>query len=142
MHEQEHQEQDGVMDPKRFLDHTTRVYMNRKRLTTIFDAKEHWVFAMTAECGSTVIKLNQLHVERCGSAIEIIVACCLRDGPAFFMFPKENLAYYEIAELLGIEVSASQEQAEQMSYFTLAMVDPKPLSDDLKVWVHHDPLLN
>lgn len=43
------------------------------------------------------------------------------------MFPKEHLAFHEIRERLDNEVAGSQEQAEQMSYFTLAMQDPKPL---------------
>jgi hypothetical protein len=142
MEEHEHQEPDEVMDPKRFLDHTVQVHMNRKRLTAIFDAKQHWVFAMTAECGSIVLALNQLHQERCGDTIPMIVACCVNDCPAFFLFPKAHLAFYEIGELLDIDVAGSQAQAEQMAYFTLAMQDPTPLSDALAVWVDHDPIAN
>jgi hypothetical protein len=29
-----------------------------------------------------------------------------------------------------------------MHYFTLAMQDPKPLSDALHIWIHQDHLMN
>jgi hypothetical protein len=58
------------------------------------------------------------------------------------MFPKESLAFYEIEALLEVHVADSKEEAEQMHYFTLAMQDPKPLSDALHIWVHQDHLLS
>jgi hypothetical protein len=129
------------MDPKRFLSHEIRVHLQRTRLTDCFDAKQHWVFAMTAECGSIVLALNQLHEERCGATIPtMIVACGVPNYPAFFLFPKENLAFYEISTWLDITVADSQEQAAQMSYFTLAMQDPKPLGDALAGWLYRDHL--
>jgi len=136
------EQDEEVMDPRKFLSHELRVHLQRKRLTDCFDEKQHWVFAMTAECGSTVLALNQLHEERCGASIPMIVACCVKDAPAFLLFPKESLAYYEIGELLDVQVANSKEEAEQMAYFTLAMQDPTPLSDALLVWVYKDPIVN
>jgi hypothetical protein len=135
-------ERDAVMDPKRFLGHAVRVHMKRQHLTQVFDRKTHWVFAMTHECGEIALRLNELHEERCGTHIEIVVACCLDNGPAFLLFPKENLSYYEITELLGVHVAGSKEEAEKMHYLTLAMQDPTPLSEALNVWVHTDHLLS
>jgi hypothetical protein len=131
-----------VMHPRRFLDHATRVHLKRQHLTAIFDAKQHWVFAMTGECVEMALRLGTLHVERCGTPIEMIAVCCLKHLPVFFLFPKEHLAFYEIEALLEVHVAGSQAEAEQMHYFTLAMHDPKPLSDALQVWVHQDHLLN
>jgi hypothetical protein len=133
---------DEVMDPKRFLGHAVRVHMKRQHLTEIFDQRTHWVFAMTHECGAIALRLNELHEERCGTQIEIVVACCLDHGPAFLLFPKAHLSYYEITELLDVQVAGSQAEAEQMYYFTLAMQDPRPLSEALDVWVHVDHLLS
>jgi hypothetical protein len=131
-----------VMDPRRFLGHAVRVHMKRQHLTQVFDQKTHWVFAMTHECGAIAWQLNQLHEERCGGNIEIVVACCLVGVPAFLLFPKEHLSYDEITELLDVQVAGSQAEAEQMHYFTLAMQDPAPLSEALNVWVHIDHLLS
>jgi hypothetical protein len=133
---------EDVMDPKRFLGHAVRVHMKRQHLTEIFDRKTHWVFAMTHECGAIAFQLNQLHEERCGTPIEILVACCLDGNPAFLLFPKASLSYHEITELLGMRVAGSQAAAEKMHYFTLAMHDPTPLSASLSVWVHIDHLLS
>jgi hypothetical protein len=131
-----------VMDPKRFLSHAVRVHTKRQHLTEIFDQKTHWVFAMTHECGAIALRLNALHEERCGTHIEIVVACCLDNGPAFLLFPKESLSYDEITELLDVHVANSKAEAEQMHYFTLAMQDPTPLSEALNAWVHIDHLLS
>jgi hypothetical protein len=97
---------------------------------------------MTGECGAIAVRLGALHVERCGRHIDMLPVCCLKDVPAFLMFPKEHLSYDEITELLEVPAASSQAEAEQMHYFTLARQDPKPLSDALHVWVHHDHLLN
>ena len=137
-----HAQPEEVMDPKRFLSHTVRVHTKRQHLTEIFDRKAHWVFAMTHECGAIALRLNQLHEERCGTGIEIVVACCLANGSAFLLFPKESLSYYEITELLEVQVAGSKEEAEKMHYFRLAMQDPTPLSEALNVWVHIDHLLS
>jgi hypothetical protein len=142
MEDHETQEHHAVMEPKRFLGHAVNVHMKRRHLTEIIARKEHWIFAMTSECAQTVLQLNRLHQERCGTPIEMVVACCLESGPAFFLFPKESLAYYEIGELLNIEVADSKEQAEKMKYFVLSAQDPKPLDDILRVWLHQDHLLN
>jgi hypothetical protein len=131
-----------VVDPKRFLSHTVRVHTKRQHLTEIFDQKTHWVFAMTHECHEIAVQLNALHEERCGTPIEILVACCLDGHPAFLLFPKASLSYDEITELLGMHVAGSQDAAEKMHYFTLAMQDPTPLSEALHVWVHIDHLLS
>jgi hypothetical protein len=133
---------EDVMDPKRFLGHAVRVHMKRQHLTEIFDRKTHWVFAMTHECGAIALQLNQLHEARCGTPIEIVVACCLDHVPAFLLFPRESLSYYEITELLDVHVAGSQAEAEQMHYFTLAMQDPTPLSQALNIWVHIDHRLS
>jgi hypothetical protein len=130
------------MDPKRFFDHATRVHLMRQSLTEIFDAKQHWVFAMTGECVEIAIRIGTLHVERCGAPIDMIAVCCLNKVPVFFLFPKASLAFDEIDALLEIHVAGSQAEAEQMHYFTLAMHDPTPLRDALQVWVHQDHLLN
>jgi hypothetical protein len=135
-------EREAVMDPKRFLSHTVRVHEKRQHLTEIFDRKAHWVFAMTHESGAIALRLNELHEERCGTQIEIVVACCLNNVPAFLLFLKENLSYYEITELLDVQVAGSKEEAEKMHYFTLAMQDPTPLSQALNIWVHVDHLLS
>jgi hypothetical protein len=135
-------QRDAVMDPKRFLSHTVRVHEKRQHLTQVFDRKTHWVFAMTHECGAIALRLNALHKERCGTHFEIVVACCLDHVPAFLLFPKENLSYDEITELLDVHVAGSQAEAEQMHYFTLAMQDPTPLSEALNAWVHIDHLLS
>jgi hypothetical protein len=137
-----HTQPDEVMDPKRFLSHTLRVHAKRRHLTETFDRKTHWVFAMTHECHAIALRLNELHEERCGTPIEIVIACCLNGGPAFLLFPKEHLSYDEITELLDVHVAGSQAEAEKMHYFTLAMQDPTPLSEALHVWVHTDHLLS
>ena len=140
---EQHKAQDPeVMEPKFFIDHSTRVHVNRQRLADIFDAKQHWVFVMTRECVTIVLELAKLHYERCGEHLNLIPVCCLESTPAFFMFPKEHLAFYEIGELLNIEVADIQEQAEKMKYFVLSAQDPKPLDDVLRVWLHQDHLLN
>ena len=118
------------------------MHTKRQRLRDVFAGKAHWVFAMTHECSEIALQLNELHEERCGTQIEIVVACCLNGVPAFLLFPKENLSYYEITELLGVHVAGSKEEAEKMHYFTLAMQDPTPLSEALNVWVHTDHLLS
>jgi hypothetical protein len=41
-----------------------------------------------------------------------------------------------------METLECKEEAEKMHYFTLAMQDPKPLSDALQIWVHQDHLMN
>jgi hypothetical protein len=133
---------DEVMDPKQFLSHTVRVHAKRQRLRDVFDGKAHWVFAMTHECSDIAVQLNQLHEERCGTEIEILVACCLVGNPAFLLFPKTSLSYDEISELLGMHVAGSQDAAEQLHYVTLGRHDPRPLSEALNVWVHIDHLLS
>jgi hypothetical protein len=131
-----------VMDTTRFLDHPTCMYLRRTHLTDIFDQKQHWVFAMTAQCGAIALQLNQLHMDRCGGPIEMVIACCVKGCPAFFLFPKESLAYGEITELLDVQVAGSQAEAERMAYFVLAMEDPGPLSQLLHVWVHQEHFLS
>jgi hypothetical protein len=131
-----------VMDPKRFLSHTVRVHTKRQHLTQVFDQHTHWVFAMTHECRAIALQLNQLHEERCGGNIDIVVACCLPGNPAFLLFPRAHLSYDEITELLDGPVAGSQAEAEKMHYFTLAMQDPAPLSEALNAWVHIDHLLS
>jgi hypothetical protein len=141
--DEEYQSQEpDVMDHKRFLDHPTRVHLMRQRLTDIFDAKQHWVFAMTGECTEIAVRIATLHAKRCGTHIDMLPVCCLQHTPVFFMFPKESLAFYEIESLLEVQVAGSKAEAEQMHYFTLAMQDPKPLSEALQVWIHHDHLMN
>jgi hypothetical protein len=141
--DEEGQTQDPeVMHTRKFLDHPTRVHLMRQRLTAIFDAKQHWVFAMTGECTEIAVRIGALHVERCGTHITMMPVCCLQYVPAFFLFPKESLAFDEIEALLEVQVADSQAEAEQMHYFTLAMQDPKPLSDALQIWIHQDHLMN
>jgi hypothetical protein len=135
-------QRDAVMDPKRFLSHTVRVHEKRQRLRDVFDGKAHWVFAMTQECSEIAVRLNELHEERCGTEIEILVACCLVGNPAFLLFPKASLSYDEISELLGVHVAGSHAAAEQRHYFTLDRHDPTLLSEALNVWVHTDHLLS
>jgi hypothetical protein len=143
MDEDAHQDQpDEMIDPKRFLSHTVRVHAKRRHLTETFDRHTHWVFAMTHECHEIALQLNALHEERCGTPIEILVACCLAGPPAFLLFPKAHLSYDEITELLGMRVAGNQDAAEMRHYFTLAMDDPTPLSEALNVWVHIDHLLS
>jgi hypothetical protein len=131
-----------VIDTKRFLDHPTRVHLMRQRLTAIFDAKQHWVFAMTGECSDIAVRIGVLHVERCETHIDPIPVCCLKDLPVFLIFPKEYLAFYEIEALLGVQVARSKAEAEQMHYFAVAMQDARPLHDALQLWIHHDHLMN
>jgi hypothetical protein len=76
---------------------------------------------MTAQCGAMALQLNQLYMDRCGAPIEMVIACCVKDCPAFFLFPKQSLAYYEINELLDVQVAESKAQAERMAYFPLAV---------------------
>jgi hypothetical protein len=143
MDEGAHQAQpDEVMDPQRFLSHAVRVHTKRQHLTAIFDQHTHWVFAMTHECGEIALQLNALHEERCGTPIDIVVACCLNGVPAFLLFPKAHLSYDEITELLDVQVAGGQAEAERMYYFTLAMGDPTPLNDALHVWIHQDHLMS
>jgi hypothetical protein len=142
MEEADHTQGPDVMDTGRFLDHPTRMYLRRKHLTDIFDAKQHWVFAMTGECVEIAVRIGALHVERCGTPIDMVPVCCLTHVRVFLMFPKESLAFDEIDALLGVQVAGSKEEAEQMHYFTLAMQDPKPLSEALHIWIHHDHLMN
>ena len=129
-----------VMDPKWFLDHTTRMHILRKRLNDIFDAEQHWAFAMTPACHGTVMQLANLHLERCGYPIGVIPVCCLANHPAFLLFPKEYLAYDEIEELIEIKLTWTQEQAEKMTFFAIDMQDPQALSDALNVWIKMDHL--
>jgi hypothetical protein len=97
---------------------------------------------MTGECGAIAVRLGALHVERCGTHIDMLPVCCLQHTPVFFLFPKENLAFYEIEALLEVQVAGSKAEAEQMHYFTLAMQDPQPLSEALRIWIHQDHLMN
>jgi hypothetical protein len=97
---------------------------------------------MTGECVAVAVRIGALHVERCGTHIEMIPVCCLKYVPVFLMFPKESLAFYEIEALLEVQVAGSKAEAEQMHYFTLAMQEPKPLSEALHIWIHHDHLMN
>jgi len=131
-----------VMDPRRFLNHIVLVHEARKRLAEIIDRKEHWIFAMTGDCGSIALQLDEIHQQRCGSPIEMTVCCCVKNAPAFLFFPRESLAYYEIHEILDVEVARNKAEAEEMNYFVLSMQDPKTLGDALKVWRNQDHLLS
>jgi hypothetical protein len=142
MAEEHQQAHDECMNPKRFLMHQTRVYLMRQRLLEAIQRKDSWIFAMTYECGALAMKIGTLHHERTGEHVSMIVPCCLEAHPAFFIFPKEHLHFYEIEQVLGIEVADSKEAAEKYRYFVVAESDPIPLRDLLDQWVRHEHLVN
>jgi hypothetical protein len=96
----------------------------------------------SAETGELALKIAQIYYERCGDTMKIIPACCLQECPAFFLFPKEHLAFYEIEALFDIEVAYSQAEAEKCRYFTISERDPSGLHAKINQWLHQDHLLS
>ncbi len=142
MEEQVTGESESLIDPRRFLHHDVLTHQKQQHLFDTFKSKSHWIFAMTTECVDVAIRMGTLHHERTGEHIEMVPVCCLKENPAFFLFPREHLAYYEIDLCLNIEVSSSKEVAENTDYFTVSKSDPKLLNILLEHWLHRDALTN
>lgn len=144
MHEHDHEPmgEDECLHHKRFLQHEVQVHLQRQKLKDAMARKDSWIFAMRGDCVELAVKMSRLHAERTGECIDMALACCLRGSPAFLIFPKEHLAYYEIEELFDIEVADSKEAAEKCGYFVISVDSAQELRVMLSRWEHQDHLTN
>lgn len=138
---EEHQE-DELLDNMGFFSDNVRTHLARKRLSDVLDAKTHWVFAITNDCGIIAMKLNQLHAERFnGECIEMILVGSLPMFPVFLMFPRDKLDLGEFAEMLG-GWPTSREVIESKDYITITMQNPEPIMESISRWIAIDHLLS
>ena len=133
--------EDYILDNKIFFNETNYIYCSRKRLNEIFDAKTHWVFAMTAESIFIAKYLQKLHLERLNKEIEIIALENVRLNPAFLMFPRDQFTLDEFAELIGYW-PAPRKVIEEKDYIIVASENADMLMNIIQRWISVDHLLS
>lgn len=135
-------QEDKLLDNRTFFSNNLVTHLARKRLTEVLDAKTHWVFAITNDCGALAMRLNQLHVERFdGYGIEIIAMGSLPMCPVLLMFPRDKLDLGEFAEMIG-GWPTSREVIESKDYITITSQDPEPIMQSINQWISIDHLMS
>jgi hypothetical protein len=133
---------DDVMCTSRFFDKTLRAHLDRQRLCAIMDNKQHWVFAITPECTSVFLRLQQLHRERGAMRdVDVLTLPGLPMTPIFVCVPRDQLSLEDLGDVLDFN-NGSRELYESMAFITVTTLDPKLLGEVASQWVHVDHLLN
>jgi hypothetical protein len=130
-----------VMDNHQFFSRDVSTHLARKRLTDLFDAKTHWALAITPECMTLIWQLGQLHRERCGEGIDLLVLRSQPMRPIVCTLPRDQFTLDDILELIG-PVPCSREVLEEKAWITLSSVEVEAVMDAVTTWVNVDHLLN
>lgn len=132
-----------VMPTALFLDHTTKTYLVRKRLTDLLDAKQHWAIVITTDYYSILEQLNNLHVERCGDSANLLVIPSLPRTPIFVTFPRAHLNIDELIEIIDCGPGVTAADIEKHDYILLTSEGDQPIMDRaITNWIHMEHLAN
>jgi hypothetical protein len=131
---------DDVMCPSRFFDKTTRAHLDRQRLNVCIAAKQHWIFAITPECGPLFLKLRELCLERGLDHLDIL-GVPVPMLPILVCIPRDTLALADLTDLVDFS-AASLEVYESKDYITITSLDTDVVTQALSNWIHLDHLLS
>jgi hypothetical protein len=126
--------------PSHFFDRTLRTYLDRQRLHTCIDGKQHWIFALTPECGPLFLRLRELYAERGGEKIDIL-NLALPMMPIFVCIPRDTLDLDDLTDLVDFS-AASREVYERKDYITMTSLNADLVAQALSHWLQLDHLVN
>jgi hypothetical protein len=133
---------DDVMCTHRFFDKTLRAHLDRQRLHTVMDAKRHWIFAITPECGPLFLKLQQLNAERGAMQdVEVLTLPTLPMAPILVCVPRDQLSLDDLADVVDFN-RGSREVYESKAYITISTVNTDVVNQALSNWINLDHLLS
>jgi hypothetical protein len=131
---------DDVMCTHRFFDKTTRAHLDRQRLHACMASKQHWIFAITPECGALFLRLRQLCLERGVEALDIL-GVPLPMLPILVCIPRETLDLDDLTDLIDFS-AASREVHESRDYIIITSLKTEVVTQALAHWVNVDHLLS
>jgi len=131
---------DDVMSTSRFFDQTLRAHLDRQRLNAYIEAKRHWIFAITPECGPLFLKLRELCVERDIEDLDIL-GVPLAMMPILVCIPRGKLSLDDLDDLVDFS-TASREVYESKDYITITSLNVDAVTQAVSHWITLDHLLN
>jgi hypothetical protein len=131
---------DDVLCASRFFDRTLRAHLDRQRLQRCIDAKRHWIFALTPECGPLFLRLRELCEARGIEDLDIL-GVPLTMLQILVCIPRDKLALDDLADLVDFS-AASREVYESKDYITITSLNLDVVNQALSNWIHLDHLLS
>jgi hypothetical protein len=140
--ERECDHDDDVMCASRFFDKTLCAHLDRQRLHAVVKAKKHWIFAITPECISVFLRLQQLHAERGAMQdLEVVTLPSLPMAPILLCIPRDKVFLEDLTDLVDFS-KGSLEAYESKAYITITSLGTNALNQALSNWINLDHLVN
>jgi hypothetical protein len=132
---------DEILCHKAFLNRCLFGHLARKKLREVLSSGQHWTFAVTPECASSLYALAGLHRRLTDDPMEVLPLPDVKGQPVICTLPKAKVDWDDIEATLG-DASLGRAEAEAKDWLLLSTHHIAEGLEGIARWIAHDALMN